>query len=244
MLPLTSLSVESRPSSRPRRRTFCSPCSRSTSRRRASTAGRSARSTSESACACRLAGVTVKFTRVTREQRSGAKRAAGLRVVSTIRNLGEKSTSSDPRRMSVRPPVRWSSLFSTGLSTGSIVSTSCTSSGVPKRMALASVFMNPASRKEVSTSFRSLYFSLRKATACPEGSTTRGNRLNRSRMMAFSKQRSSLGSCMARQARRSAARLRYSAMPSPGRWGTPSACSVSRQPCSSVRRLRWSNTPA
>lgn len=173
-LPCTALSSFSRPSSSSRSRTLCSPCSRSASLRRRSTSGRSARSTMESACAESDAGVTVKLTKVTREQRSGGSAAPGSRVTSTSANCGEKSTSSFPTRTVVRPPVRCTSWLSSGFSTGSTRSTSSMTSGVPKRTALASVLRKPASRKLVVCTLRPAYCASRKRVAWPVGSTTKG----------------------------------------------------------------------
>mmetsp|Transcript_18549 Transcript_18549/g.41251 ORF Transcript_18549/g.41251 Transcript_18549/m.41251 type:complete len:233 (+) Transcript_18549:2641-3339(+) len=152
--PCTALIWSKRASCRSRSLADCSPCSLSTSLLRLSTSGLSDFRMRLRAWDSRLAGVTVKLTMVTREQRSGLKRARGFLVSSTSMNCGEKSISSAPRRISVRPPVRCSSLFSTGLSTGSSDSTSRTSRGVPNRIAEAKVFMKDASRKDVWTILR------------------------------------------------------------------------------------------
>ena len=63
--------------------------------------------------------MTVKLTNVTREQRSGGNSTEGSRVDRNIVNEGDKSMSWSPRVISTRPPVFFTSRFSTGLSMGS-----------------------------------------------------------------------------------------------------------------------------
>ena len=107
--------------------------------------------------------------------------------------------------------------------TGSRFSTSWTMSGVPNRIAEARAFMKLESRNDVCAIFCEAYLLMqskhneandvsrdrewegvressrpdllrRNRVACPEGSTTRGKRRKRSKMIPFSIQRSSLGS--------------------------------------------------
>ena len=93
--------------------------------------------------------VIVKFTKVTREQRSGGNWCEESRVVRKRLKEGEKSMSWSPSRISVRPPSLWNSLLSSGFSTGSAFSTSCTMRIEPNRSADSSSLMKFLSRKEV-----------------------------------------------------------------------------------------------
>mmetsp|Transcript_18287 Transcript_18287/g.70654 ORF Transcript_18287/g.70654 Transcript_18287/m.70654 type:complete len:296 (-) Transcript_18287:3330-4217(-) len=210
MLPLDSLRAVSRDFSRLRRRTRNSPCSLRRSERFCSMSGLSVLRISWRHWLCSELGVTVKLTKVTREQRSGVKCAVGSLVARKMTKEGEKSTSWSPRVIRMRPPCLRISLFSTGFSTGSMLSTSCTSSGVPKRRALSRFFMKELSRKEVWMILRLLYWFMRNSAAWPEGSMMSGYLLKRCIMIAFSTQRSSAGSLFACHVRRSSGCERYS----------------------------------
>jgi hypothetical protein len=73
--------------------------------RRASTWGRHTRNTLFRHWLCRLDGVTMKLTKVTREHRSGENWAVLSRVVSMSMKVGEKSTSMSSSRTNTRPPA-------------------------------------------------------------------------------------------------------------------------------------------
>mmetsp|Transcript_24250 Transcript_24250/g.59858 ORF Transcript_24250/g.59858 Transcript_24250/m.59858 type:complete len:260 (+) Transcript_24250:2700-3479(+) len=197
MLPLTLDSAISRLSSNSRILTRNSPCSLSMSDRFLSTSGRSDLSTKFMHWFCRLDGVTVKLTKVTRLQRSGVNWAVGSRVERNMVKDGEKSISASPTLMSTRPPCLWVSWFSTGFSMGSTRSTSWTRSGVPNRRALSRFFMKDVSAKDVFISRFSAYSLMMKFVACPDGSMMRGYRMNLLSTMAFSVERSSAGSALA-----------------------------------------------
>ena len=119
-------------------------------------------------------GVIVKFTKVTREHRSGENWWKESRVLRNNLNAGETSTSWSPMRISVRPPSLWNSLFSRGFRTGSAFSTSCTSRMLPKRNALSSCFMNDLSRKDVLMTRFDEYRFVRNCMPWLEGSMSRG----------------------------------------------------------------------
>lgn len=85
----------------------------------ASMSGRSALSTWLRHCDCSELRVTVKFTKVTREQMAGGNSTVGSRVDKKMTNVGDRSMSWSPRVISTRPPVRRNSRFSTGFRIGS-----------------------------------------------------------------------------------------------------------------------------
>ncbi len=243
MAPWTALILFNRDSSNSLNLKLCSPWSCNTIVRRWSTSGRSAFKIELNAWDSRDAGVTVKLIVVTREHKSGAKRASGLRVIKITRNFGEKSMSSFPKRIRVRPPVRCNSLFKTGFKMGSIFSTSFTNNGVPKRMALANVFKKVASINEVWTIFWLLYFWSKKFAAWPEGSITKGYRWNFSRRIAFWMARSSVGKPNPLHRIWSAGVDKYETMSKSCLNGIPISSRVSDHSNMRLVLTRWSNIP-
>mmetsp|Transcript_1108 Transcript_1108/g.2654 ORF Transcript_1108/g.2654 Transcript_1108/m.2654 type:complete len:296 (-) Transcript_1108:1785-2672(-) len=226
-----------------RSRTLNSPCSLMRSMRFWCMSGRSLFITSYRHWLCRPEGVTVKFTNVTRLQRSGVKCAVGSRVARNTLNDGEKSMSWSPSLIRMRPPCLRISRFSTGFNTGSMCSTSCTSSGQPKRRALSKFFMKDASRKLVCVIFLCAYCAIRNSDAWPDGSMTSGYRLNRLSMIAFSTHRSSCGRVWACHSMRSSGVLMYSTTDRPSLLLMPTSRMRSLHMPISMERNCWSKKP-
>ncbi len=138
--------------------------------------------------------VIVKFTNVTREQRSGVNRALLFLVIMYMEKLGLKSIYWSPTRINTMPPVLYTSLLRTEFKIGSIFYTSCTINGLPNLRDFSKFFKKASSANDERIKLLSLINEVKYSMACPEGSMIKGYLWYLFMIMAFSVHRSSEGS--------------------------------------------------